>query len=441
MKMKLPLPKPPIKKAQAISNPQKNIGNINKKLEVASKGFHAAIAKNDFQEAYKHILVAHKLVPNHAGVLMDMAFSDLKMRNYERSYQHYLQAIASSGASVNPNIYDGLAEVCHFLGKKDELIKYGSLALESKKEWVKDQAILHEISTQAPAFNPNNPKENIIAYSLFGGLPRYCETAILNMDLVKEIYPEWTCRFYVDATVPLNIRERLIQEGAEVVQVSPEQAQLSGLFWRFLIMDDPNVNCFLVRDADSLVSYRERAAVDEWLNSGKWFHCMHDSYSHTELILAGMWGGFNGVFTHLETHIQNYIATGKYPAKRVMDQHYLRYCIWPTLTQSVLIHDSQQFEATGLAFPKHKMNKDYEVLAGFHVGMDEGSAQIYADLTIPAVKSVDWTLVDEQNNAVCRYTSTVLSGNKILVELPRTYARKLESKAWKLFMYPTENTD
>ena len=262
MNMKLPLPKPPIKKAQSVANTQKNIGNINKKLEVASKGFHAAIAKNDYQEAYKHILVAHKLVPNHAGILMDMAFSELKMRNYERSYQHYLQAIQCSGGAVNPNIYDGLAEVCHFLEKKDELIKYGSLALESKKKLVKDQAILHEISTPAPIFNPNNPKENIIAYSLFGGLPRYCETAILNMDLAKEIYPEWTCRFYVDSTVPVNVRERLILKGAEVVQVGSEQAQLSGLFWRFLVMNDPNVNCFLIRDADSLVSYRERAAVD-----------------------------------------------------------------------------------------------------------------------------------------------------------------------------------
>ena len=168
---------------------------------------------------------------------------------------------------------------------------------------------------------------------------------------------------------------------------------------------------------------------------------MHDSYSHTELILAGMWGGFNGVFKNLEAHIQDYIATGKYPAKRVMDQHYLRYCIWPTLAQSVLIHDSQQFEVAGVDFPKRRMNKDYELLAGFHVGMDEGSAQVYADLTIPAVKSVDWTLVDEQNNTVCRYTASVLSGNKILLGLPCTYARKLETQVWKIRMHPTEKTD
>lgn len=439
--MKLPLPKPPIKKPQAVVITKHNIGNINKKLDVASKGFRAAIAKNDYEEAYKQILPAHKLVPNHAGILMDMAYTELKMNRYERSYQHYLQSIACSGAKVDTNVYDGLTEACHFLNKKDEVIQYGRLALESKKQMVKDEVILKEISTEAPPFNPNNPKENIIAYSLFGGLPRYCETSIINIDLAKEIYPEWTCRFYVDETVPLNVRERLIEKGAEVVLVTPEQAQLSGLFWRFFVMDDPTVNCFLVRDADSLVSYRERAAVDEWLKSRKWFHCMHDYYSHTELILAGMWGGFNGVFKQIEAHIRDYIATGKYLSKRVMDQHYLRYCIWPTLAQSALIHDSQQFEKDALSYPEPNQKKDFENFESFHVGLNEGSSQVYADLNIPADKWVDWTLVDEHEKVICRYTSEVLKSNQILVELPRSYARNLKTQVWKLRMYPTEKID
>ncbi len=441
MKMKLPLPKPPIKKTQQVKITKSNIGDINKKLNAASKAYRAAIARLDYADAYQQILPAYKLVPNHATILMDMAYTELRMRRYEQAYSHYLEAIQYSATQVDTNIYDGLTEVCHFLDKKNELVKYGRLAVESKKKMVEHEFKIKEITQTAPILHLKKPQENIIAYSLFGHLPRYCETAIINIDLAKEIYPEFRCRFYVNNSVPEHVQNRLREKGAQVVQVTTEQAQLSGLFWRFLVMDDPSVNCFLIRDADSLVSYRERAAVDEWLASGKWFHCMHDFYSHTELILAGMWGGFNGVFHHIEQHIQEYVATGKYLTERVMDQHYLRYCIWPTLVQSVLIHDSQNFDPNASAFPPYTQRKDFEDLPKFHVGMNEGSIEVYATVTISGADRVDWTLVDEHAQTVCRYTANVLDDTKILLELPRSYARKLESKAWKLFMYPTENTD
>ncbi|MDR0068730.1 tetratricopeptide repeat protein, partial [Acinetobacter sp. 11520] len=92
------------------------------------------------------------------------------------------------------------------------------------------------------------------------------------------------CRFYVDDTVPVLVQQRLKEKGAQVIQVADSQKQLSGLFWRFLVMDDPTIKRFLIRDADSIVSHREKAAVDVWLKSDKWFHLMRDNYSHTELI-------------------------------------------------------------------------------------------------------------------------------------------------------------
>lgn len=436
MKMKLPLPVAPQKKnlhAQASVN-------LNKKLDAASKGFRAALAKQDYEAAYAQILAAFKLVPTHAPILMDMAYTELKLQRYEKAYQRYLKAIEYSQGKVDPNIYDGLTETCHFLTKTEEMKKYGHLALNAKKQQVAHQP-KQPIPLLRPQFHPDRPQQNIIAYSLFGALPRYCETSIINVDLAKEIYPEWTCRFYVDDSVPQHIQQRLKAKGAQVIQVNDAQKAVSGLFWRFWVMNDPTVNCFLVRDADSLVSYRERAAVDEWLASDKWFHCMHDFYSHTELVLAGMWGGFNGVFQDLAQDIQDYVASGNYLSKRVADQHYLRNQIWPTLSQSVMIHDSQGFDPEGLLFPTAKQSKAYEDLSQFHVGMNEGSSEVLADVNIPDVSVVDWVLRDEQGNDMCRYRSQVLPNRKIEVELPRSYAQKLEAKTYTLHIYATENID
>lgn len=355
--------------------------------------------------------------------MSDLAYTELRLRRYGDAYQHYMQAIKASGSNVNTNLYDGLTEVCHHLNKKEEKIKFGRLAISTKKELTKNEPALN-IPTHKPVPFSSNPQENIIAFSLFGANPRYCETSILNTKLAQEIYPEWTCRYYVDESVPELVQQRLQANGAQVVHVSPTQKQLSGLFWRFLVMDDPVVKRFLVRDADSIVSYREKAAVDAWLKSDQWFHLMRDSYSHTELILAGMWGGCTGIFHNIEAHIRDYVATGRYPDNRVIDQHYLRYCIWPTLKQSVLVNDSQQFDENSADFPVYDLTSMQNDQDNFHVGMDNGSPVVTTAVNHPTAEKVYWILFDENHDEVCRYDAIVSKGRNIEVNLPHAFAKK-----------------
>ena len=66
-----------------------------------------------------------------------------------------------------------------------------------------------------------------------------------------------------------------------------------GMFWRFLVMGDPTVNHFLVRDTDSLILPREVDAVQEWIQSPMQFHVMRDSPTHNTAIVAGLFGGRN----------------------------------------------------------------------------------------------------------------------------------------------------
>ncbi|EQB5548662.1 tetratricopeptide repeat protein [Acinetobacter baumannii] len=436
MKKTLSLPKAPI----GMNNRHKKINpaEMNKILNQHFNAFKQAAAQGDYVKAYQHVKKAVSLVPGHPGALSDLAYTELRLRRYDDAYQHYMQAIKASGSNVNTNLYDGLTEVCHHLNKKEEKIKFGRLAISTKKELTKNEPTLN-IPTHKPVpFSPN-PQENIIAFSLFGANPRYCETSILNTKLAQEIYPEWTCRFYVDESVPELVQQRLQANGAQVVHVSPTQKQLSGLFWRFLVMDDPVVKRFLVRDADSIVSYREKAAVDAWLKSDQWFHLMRDSYSHTELILAGMWGGCTGIFHNIEAHIRDYVATGRYPDNRVIDQHYLRYCIWPTLKQSVLVHDSQQFDENSTDFPVYDLTSMQNDQDNFHVGMDNGSPVVTTAVNHPTAEKVYWILFDENHDEVCRYDAIVSKSRNIEVNLPPAFAKKIQLQQWKLQVYPYEN--
>lgn len=409
---------------------------VNQNLKALSEQVRHAFKQQDFATAETILREVLQIAPQHPLAWMDLSSATLRQSKHELAYQSAMRAIQYMGDQVDPNIYDGLAEICHELGKTDEQIYYGRLAITTKKQSVANEPQWAFPSDFPAPFNPHNLQENIISYSLFGNLPRYGETAILNMQLAKEIYPEWTCRFYVDDSVPSLVLQRLAQHGAQVVQVNEQQKQISGLYWRFFVMDDPTVKRFLIRDADSFLSYRERAAVDEWLSSSYWFHKMHDGYSHTELILAGMWGGCTGVFKHLQTDIDAFIATGNYTNQRVMDQHYLRYCIWPTLKNSVLIHDRYAYNSHALAFPAQQRYAPYEQDPKFHVGANEASAIIHIHFEHQLSQHIVLFVKDQADQTICSYELNSDFKPQIDLQLPQYYAEKIKNDEWYIATQP-----
>jgi hypothetical protein len=70
-------------------------------------------------------------------------------------------------------------------------------------------------------------------------------------------------------------------------------AMMHRMSWRFLVLGDPTVEKFAVRDLDSRLSQRERMAVEEWENSAFPFRGMRDHPEHSVPLMGGMWGGDN----------------------------------------------------------------------------------------------------------------------------------------------------
>jgi tetratricopeptide (TPR) repeat protein len=97
----------------------------------------------------------------------------------------------------DPGAFDGLAETYGHLGEVAKARQAGRRALV-----LKDAAAPFHLGPP-PAPPPRPGGTRLIAFSLFGAHPRYCETAILNAEAALELLPGWTCRVYADATVPL----------------------------------------------------------------------------------------------------------------------------------------------------------------------------------------------------------------------------------------------
>ena len=61
---------------------------------------------------------------------------------------------------------------------------------------------------------------------------------------------------------------------------------------RFGVASGSTVDRYCIRDADSRLIVQEKAAVDEWVKSGRKFNVMRDHPSHTNNPMrGGMWCG------------------------------------------------------------------------------------------------------------------------------------------------------
>ncbi len=105
---------------------------------------------------------------------------------------------------------------------------------------------------------------------------------------------------------------------------------------------------------------------------------MHDWWTHTEVMLAGMWGGTGGVLPPLQTLLQDFRPAAL--ANWHLDQWFLRAQVWPTARQSCLIHDSKLSAVGSKDFPAYG-----ELPEGHHVGQNASALKSKTfNITIPA---------------------------------------------------------
>jgi hypothetical protein len=198
--------------------------------------------------------------------------------------------------------------------------------------------------------------KKLITFSLWGDNPKYTIGAINNAILAEEIYPEWICRLYTGQSVPKDIIEKLKTfKNVEIVEMN-EIGNWSGMFWRFYPASEDDVIIMISRDCDSRLSYREKCAVDEWINSDKGFHIMRDHPWHGTEILGGMWGVKKGVLPEMRKLIDEFVK-GEFWQ---VDQNFLARIIYPMVKNNSIIHDEyHNIDLDKKPFPTERINKEF----------------------------------------------------------------------------------
>ena len=240
----------------------------------------------------------------------------------------------------------------------------------------------------------------VIAYSLWGSEARY-STGMINVCRTHaQLYPaNWKIRIYHDNTAPPNIMDDLNEmEHVKLINVETDlpawiKNNLNPMNWRFLIASDPTVSAYAVRDSDSIPSKRERAAIEEFLESGKAFHIIRDHPMHNPTnfapILGGMWGGLHRAVPHMDELLQKEYANPWKAQGRAyaQDQDFLWQQIMPIVYRDCLQHDSYYCrESNAIAFPlsRKETNETY-----LYVGNTAASTmEVKIDSRLDAIDSV-----------------------------------------------------
>lgn len=292
----------------------------------------------DFSAAITAFERVRQLQPNFPGLSQNLGLSLILSNRFKEALTELRLANAEHPDDLN--ILDGLAHAYGKLGELEHARTHGEKSLLVKDlEAMQRPSHLSLLQETPPPFCLDSTRKNVISFSLFGSKTKYTSGAVKNAITAAGLYPGWQCRFYCDDSVPASTRQALTEAKAEVKMMPRPPRWTDGLFWRFQVMNDPSINRFLVRDCDSLINIRERRAVDEWLTSKYCFHIMRDHSSHTDLILAGLWGGVAGALPPLAELLEGF-HYNSVTGSRTADQLFLGQKVWPLIKNSCLIHDS-----------------------------------------------------------------------------------------------------
>ncbi len=321
--------------------------------------FDAFFQKRDWPPA--HALAAELLRrhPENARLQKALIATLANMKRYQEAIAEGAGFVERHGEDLT--VLDALKVAHFYTGNVAEAIRYGQRGIELR------DAEAGRLPASAVMTEPKHPPsgQNVISFSLWGTAPFYGYGAMINLVLSRTVYPGWSCRFYVDAAVPRACVAFLAANGADVRKIEDEYPGV-GLFQRFLVMNDPTVARFLVRDCDARLSAAEADLVQQWIDSGYPFHAVRDHVLHNELMIGCLWGGRTDCGIDIIALMRRYFTHGP-SAKYGHDQRMLGLMLWPLIRSRCLVHDKYYrlpgVQTVALSDPQSRFGAGHQNLA------------------------------------------------------------------------------
>ena len=177
--------------------------------------------------------------------------------------------------------------------------------------------------------------KKIISFSLYGNNKKYTINSLVNLELCEKFYPDWNVFFHYDDTVPAYIINEM-KKFSNCTLIKKEGIHHDRMWWRLFGYDYGDL--FISRDADSHITEKVVAAVEDWLDSDKNMHIMRDHIGHYNKIQGGMFGiKKNDKIPSMKNIIENQINRSRNYGD---DEDFLSKNIYPLFVGDMVVHDS-----------------------------------------------------------------------------------------------------
>ncbi len=206
---------------------------------------------------------------------------------------------------------------------------------------------------------------NIISYSLFGMRDKniemferraYLRGFVFNVKMNALIFPKWTTHVELDAQTYSDydpLFKGLKEHYGITFDINASDTLCKSMLWRMKIIFNPDAQYVICRDCDSVTTYRERQAVQDFINSGLFIHNINDNVAHTCPIMGGLCG-----FSSLQLRTkyeswENLLSLSKIGiSERGTDQNFLNSVVYPDFKKSMFAHYLKGMKDSGEAIVK-----------------------------------------------------------------------------------------
>jgi hypothetical protein len=126
---------------------------------------------------------------------------------------------------------------------------------------------------------------NVVSTCLFDDSRIYQQYLPAALRAHHCIFKGWVYRIYHDQRINEGgyvraLRALVVRGLVEMVEIPGRAMIEKAMLWRLMPLWDDSVERFIMRDVDSIASYRERRVVETWMRSGLAAHAIGDKRGH-----------------------------------------------------------------------------------------------------------------------------------------------------------------
>jgi hypothetical protein len=148
--------------------------------------------------------------------------------------------------------------------------------------------------------------KRVFSFAIYGNVNKYIGGLLCNCKDINKLYPDFWIYIYIGNDFDRRIISEEFNKIRNLRFIETYKSGHVNMVYRFLPIDDLDVELSFSRDCDSRINKRDQYCISRFIASDKKFHIIRDNIQHNTKILGGMWGIKKGL---LDKSIKELLST------------------------------------------------------------------------------------------------------------------------------------